>query len=642
MHNRMLLYASLLTTSLAVGASAHAETIDGTLTFRKADGSTRPIANATVQLLHLRPGYATWQPWAMSSTNAAGQLNTTVPFFGIGEMWKVQVFAVNPSAKVFVNAYPWLLDPFFAETFSLISTGASSVLTYNANFTDATSTAFFNIADAIRRGADYANANRDPRETDTPGQVAVGMQTVTPTSWYDPVNTAIRLNPSAAMNDFSVLHEYGHYLEAQISGFAGVPATHDGCTATLAGQDVMDPGFAWMEGFADYFPHAVDRALPVGTLVGSGIPLETPSCPGVTKPKDSIEKFVAAALFDLMDLAADGGDSYCAASAIPADRLVFQIFDHELDIGFTNPSLQHFTNAWVARGLDAPMLQRTFATHGIAVAVPPPAPRYDLSPAANIAIFRPIGSFNSQWWIAGGISPVTDWGRAGDVPVPADYDGDGLTDLAIWRPTDGTWWILKSAGSGVETQQWGQAGDIPLPADYDGDNETDYAVYRPADQTVYVFSDGCGQSQGIYLGWLGTGTPIVGDFDGDGIDEPGLYRTDGTIYVQPHAGGFISSWLPPNLTPVMRDYDGDGLTDFAVYNLGSFWWKRSTDPITLATANVGVPGDLPVPADYNGDGIAELVVWSPSTGDWTQYRYRRLPVVIGRWGQAGDTPVPAP
>ncbi|HVF30355.1 MAG TPA: VCBS repeat-containing protein [Pyrinomonadaceae bacterium] len=76
------------------------------------------------------------------------------------------------------------------------------------------------------------------------------------------------------------------------------------------------------------------------------------------------------------------------------------------------------------------------------------------------------------------------WGTAGDKIVPGDYDGNGKTDIAVFRPSDGTWYVLPSnvqnaiPGTGSFGFQWGLTGDIPQPADYDGDRRTDFAVFR--------------------------------------------------------------------------------------------------------------------------------------------------------------------
>src|SRR6202040_3307202 len=78
------------------------------------------------------------------------------------------------------------------------------------------------------------------------------------------------------------------------------------------------------------------------------------------------------------------------------------------------------------------------------------------------------------------------WGLPGDVPVPGDYDGDGHTALAVFRPARGMWYIRQSS-TGYTTSvayQWGLPGDIPVTGDSDGDGKTDLAVYRPNSYTA--------------------------------------------------------------------------------------------------------------------------------------------------------------
>ena len=110
----------------------------------------------------------------------------------------------------------------------------------------------------------------------------------------------------------------------------------------------------------------------------------------------------------------------------------------------------------------------------------------------DIAVWRPS---TGTWYIKSSFDGIVLYalsGTAGDTPVPADYDGDGLTDVAVWQSGSGTWVITRSL-DGVTTQtQWGSPGDVPVPGDYDGDGKIDLAVWRPGDGIWYIINSSTG------------------------------------------------------------------------------------------------------------------------------------------------------
>jgi hypothetical protein len=80
------------------------------------------------------------------------------------------------------------------------------------------------------------------------------------------------------------------------------------------------------------------------------------------------------------------------------------------------------------------------------------------------------------------------WGLSTDIPIPADYDADGKADVAVFRPSEGNWYIFRSSLTTGQLQvvKWGQSGDIPQPADYDNDRRDDFAIYRPSDNSWWL------------------------------------------------------------------------------------------------------------------------------------------------------------
>jgi hypothetical protein len=81
-----------------------------------------------------------------------------------------------------------------------------------------------------------------------------------------------------------------------------------------------------------------------------------------------------------------------------------------------------------------------------------------------------------------------------DLPVPADFDGDTKSDVAVWRPTDKSYHILRSFDQTVQTVTISQAeaGAVPVPRDFDGDGKDDCAVFNPSTATWYILQSAFG------------------------------------------------------------------------------------------------------------------------------------------------------
>jgi hypothetical protein len=222
-----------------------------------------------------------------------------------------------------------------------------------------------------------------------------------------------------------------------------------------------------------------------------------------------------------------------------------------------------------------------------------------------------------------------------DIAVPADYDGDGLWDVAIWRPTDGLWqghsafWILSSRDGSISTFPWGLEGDNPrITQDFDGDGKADPAIVRRTNGAMewwVMLSTG-----GISAATFGKDSDYVvrGDFDGDNRADLAVYRTvkDATapantfiITQSSDQSTMFTQFGMPGDMAVPGDFDGDGSSDIAVFranatDLQAMWYWISSRYHDVRMMPFGMyldrPGmDCPAPGDYDKDGATDIALW---------------------------------
>lgn len=222
-------------------------------------------------------------------------------------------------------------------------------------------------------------------------------------------------------------------------------------------------------------------------------------------------------------------------------------------------------------------------------------------------------------------------------PRPADFDGNGTTDLAVVRNTGGgnggqITWYTKNPTSGTFTSTaFGISTDVFTPSDFDGDGKADIAVWRSGAQGYfYILQSGNNTLRTDTFGQTGDDPSVIGDYDGDNKVDPAVYRGGATAgspsfwyYRSSISNGIVGTqWGQNGDFPTPGDFDGDGKNDFVIQRNGGggsaqFYLNQTTAGFTSFL--FGTPTDVIVPGYYDADcktdiatirGVSGNILWS--------------------------------
>ncbi len=278
---------------------------------------------------------------------------------------------------------------------------------------------------------------------------------------------------------------------------------------------------------------------------------------------------------------------------------------------------------------------------------------FDGDGKTDLSVFRPSDSESEPDFLIqqSGNSNLTGafWGGVGDIPVNADFDGDEKTDLAVFRPSTGNWFILQSATGTVWVRNFGIPTDQLVPSDYDGDGKADIAVFRPLEGNWYILQSSSSGNDNPTVKRFGIqeDLPVPGDFDGDGRSDIAVFRpSTGFWFILRSSDESLRSvkFGINGDRPISGDFDGDGQSDIAVFRPSNGTWYFLASRRGFYSLRFGIENDRALQADFDGDGKLDVAVFRSmpnSDGNWFYLQSSDNSPKTFRFGLANDIPVPS-
>jgi len=208
-------------------------------------------------------------------------------------------------------------------------------------------------------------------------------------------------------------------------------------------------------------------------------------------------------------------------------------------------------------------------------------------------------------------------------------------------PPDFEWLARGTASAGPVQRRldYGNPGDRPVVGDWNGDGQQTPGLQRGG-TWFQRDSFGTRPSRTFAFGRPGD-VPVAGDWDGDGHQTPGVYRA-GTWYLRNanSSGSSTRATLGrrPGDVPVAGDWDGDGRDTVGLYRNGTWYLRDTLGSGPLTSFRFGRPGDVPVVGDWDGDGRDTVGLYR--NGRWlTRNADVGGPTTSFAFGAPGDAPV---
>ena len=218
-----------------------------------------------------------------------------------------------------------------------------------------------------------------------------------------------------------------------------------------------------------------------------------------------------------------------------------------------------------------------------------------------------LGLLRSVGYLDGSFSP--DQPRAGPTAV-------GAFDSAT-----ATFRLRKGNGPGAQERvvQFGRPGDVPVVGDWDGDGRTDLGVYRPSEHTFYLSIGASGITAIRRRATAGPAArPLAGDWDGNGVDTVAMFDPETRSLLWATSNRPDAEWRETTFSsgsadsPVAGKWGCIGRSDLAFYRAQQGVFLLSPGSATSVSVPFGRPGDIPVAGDWDGDGTVTLGVYRPA------------------------------